>query len=80
MPVDPGMVDARSSDFSPFYHIRSSLSVVEVTLSVWRILDPFCGGYATRQVGLARRPAPVASQLGGVRASWWCLSADTVLP
>jgi hypothetical protein len=34
------------------YHTARPLSVVEVRLSVWQILDSSCGDYATTPVGL----------------------------
>jgi hypothetical protein len=51
------IVDAGPSALCLLYHIRSGLSVVEVRLSLWRILDSFCGDYAT---------SPVSSVIGNV--------------
>lgn len=50
MVLKPGAVDAVPLGLRPLYHIRSGLSVVEVRLSAWRILDSSCGVDATRPV------------------------------
>jgi hypothetical protein len=50
MAVEPLTVGAGSSGLFPLYHIRADLSVVEVRLSVWRILDSSCGVHATSGV------------------------------